>query len=70
MPLPLLLAISEQNPSTGMPAVFQSMATSCHLLEMYRRQLHDEKLQRKLQRLANRLLKVSAELEGLFPAGK
>jgi hypothetical protein len=53
-----------------MPAVFQSMATSRHLLEMYRRQLPDGKLRRKLERLANRLLKVTTELETLFPAEK
>jgi hypothetical protein len=70
LPLPLLLAIPEPNHNAAMPAVFQSIVTSCHLLEMYRRQLHDGKLQRKLQRFANRLAKVSAELERLFPAEK
>jgi site-specific recombinase XerD len=70
MHLPLLLTTTEPDHNAGMPAVFQSMATSRHLLEMYRRQLPDGKLRRKLERLANRLLKVSAELKKLFPAEK
>jgi len=70
LPLPLLLATNEPDHNAGMPAVFQSMATSRHLLEMYRRQLPDEKLRRKLERLANRLTKVTAELERLFTPEK
>jgi hypothetical protein len=53
-----------------MPSVFESMATSRHLLEMYRRQLPEGKLRRKLECLANRLLKVTAELGTLFPVEK
>ncbi len=68
LPLPLLLAITEPNHNDGMPAVFQSIATLCHLMEMCRRQLHYAELQRKLQRLANRIFKVNAELKRLFPA--
>jgi integrase len=70
LPLPQFLATTEPNQSAGITAVFQSMATSRHLLEMYRRQLSNGKLQRQLRRLANRLLKVSAELQRLLPPGK
>lgn len=68
--LPLLITTTEPNHNAGMSAVFESMATSRHLLEMYRRQLPEGKLRRKIERLANRLLKVTAELEALFPAEK
>ncbi len=60
----------KQHHKAGMSAVFESLATSRHLLEMYRRQLPEGKLRRRLERLANRLLKVSAELEILFPSEK
>jgi site-specific recombinase XerD len=59
---PLSLAATEPNPSTGLPAVSLSLATTQHLLEMYRRQLPDGAIRRKLDRLANRLSKISAEL--------
>ena len=68
--LPQLLATSEPNPNAGITGIFQFLATSRHLLEMYRRQLPDGKLQRQLTRLANRLLKVGAELERLLPPEK
>src|SRR5512145_681130 len=67
LPLPLLPVTGELNNDPGMTGLFQSMATSRHLLEMYRRQLTEGKLRRKLERLANRLHKVSAELEKLLP---
>jgi hypothetical protein len=41
----------------------QALAGARHLLEMYRRQLGDEKTKRKLQRLDRRLLAVASELE-------
>ena len=70
MHLPLLLITTEPDHNAGMSAVFESMATSRHLLEMYRRQLPEGKLRRKLERLANRILKVATELKTLFPAEK
>jgi site-specific recombinase XerD len=42
--------------------VLRSLAATRHLLEMLRRQLENEKARRKLARLANRLVKVEAEL--------
>jgi len=45
--------------------VLRSLAATRHLLEMFRRQLENEKARRKLARLANRLVKVEAELDQL-----
>jgi site-specific recombinase XerD len=46
----------------GLPAVRELMSQAAHLMEMYRRQLNDEKTRRKIQRLANRLAKIWTEL--------
>ncbi len=51
--------------NAGIPAIARSMAAMRHLLEMYRRQLTDQKARRKLERLANRLVKISTELNRL-----
>ena len=42
--------------------VMSGIRGSRHLLEMYRRQLGNEKIRRKLQRLDKRLLTVASEL--------
>jgi len=49
----------------GIQQITLSVASTCHLLEMYRRQLTNPVLRRTLTRLANRLSKVSAELRRL-----
>jgi len=49
----------------GIPAISQSLAAIRHLLEMYRRQLGDGQIRRKLKRWANRLDKIAAEVNGL-----
>jgi hypothetical protein len=46
-------------------AVFRSLLAIRHLLEMYPRRLSDEKPRRKIARLEQRLLKISAELKQL-----
>ena len=51
--------------SANIPAVLQSLAATRHLLEIFRRQLENEKVRRKLARLANRLVKIGAELDQL-----
>jgi site-specific recombinase XerD len=51
--------------SPNIPAVLQSLVATRHLLEMFRRQLENEQGRRKLARLANRLVKIEAELERL-----
>ena len=45
------------------PAIRQTIAATRHLLEMYRRGLHDEKTRRRLQRLDRRLLAVADLLD-------
>ena len=49
--------------TADLPGIRQALAGARHLLEMYRRQLGDEKNKRKLQRLDRRLLAVATELE-------
>ena len=56
--------------SSNIPAVLQSLVATRHLLEMFRRQLENEQARRKLARLANRLVKIEAELERLAAAEK
>jgi site-specific recombinase XerD len=48
--------------SLNIPSVLRSLEATRHLLEMFRRQLENEKVRRKLTRLANRLVKIGAEL--------
>jgi hypothetical protein len=43
----------------------RALAATRHLLEMFRRQLKDEKTRRRLHRLDQRLLKVVSQLENL-----
>ena len=45
------------------PGIRQAIAATRHLLEMYRRGLHDEKTRRRLQRLDRRLLAVADLLD-------
>ena len=52
------------------PGIRQALAATRHLLEMYRRQLADEKTRCKLQRLDKRLLTVAFELDRLPTAQK
>jgi hypothetical protein len=49
--------------TADLPGIFQALAATRHLLEMYRRQLGDEKTRRKLQRLDKRLLAVASQLK-------
>jgi len=41
----------------------QALEATRHLLEMYRRQLGDEKIRRRLRRLDQRLLTVASQLQ-------
>ncbi|PYU37809.1 MAG: hypothetical protein DMG54_32360, partial [Acidobacteria bacterium] len=47
----------------GLPGIRQALEATRHLLEMYRRQLGDEKTRRNLQRLDKRLLGVASQLQ-------
>jgi len=65
-PVPSLSA----SPATAdIPGIRQAVAAARHLLEMYRRQLSDDKARRRLQRLDRRLLDVAQELQN-FSVGQ
>jgi site-specific recombinase XerD len=51
--------------SAGVSGICQALAATCHMLEMYRRQTDDEKISRKLRRLARRLSAVESEVQKL-----
>jgi len=53
------LALPKDMPSAGLLGVRQALEATRHLLEMFRRQLGDEKIRRRLWRLDKRLLSVS-----------
>jgi len=57
------LALPKEVPSAGLPGVRQALEATRHLLEMYRRQLGNEKTRRTLQRLDKRLLTVASQLQ-------
>jgi site-specific recombinase XerD len=61
----LALPTSSASVIADLPGIRQVLAAARHLLEMYRRQLSDEKASRKLQRLDKRLLTITAELKRL-----
>ena len=45
--------------------ITQYLTTIRHLLEMYRRELSDSKIRRKLERWTNRLTKIAVEVDEL-----
>jgi site-specific recombinase XerD len=49
----------------GIPTITQYLTAIRHLLEMYRRQLSDANIRRKLERWTNRLTKIAAEINKL-----
>ena len=51
--------------STDLPGIHQALEATRHLLEIYRRQLSNEKSKRTLQRLDRRLLAVASQLKQL-----
>ena len=61
------LALPQEIPSPGLPGVRQALEATRHLLEMYRRQLGNEKTRRKLQRLDKRLLTIASQLQRIEP---
>lgn len=64
------LALPKDMPSAGLPGIRQQLEATRHLLEMYRRQLNDEKTRRGLQRLDKRLLAVALQLEKIHTEEK
>jgi site-specific recombinase XerD len=57
------LALPKETPSAGLPGVSQMLQATRHLLEMYRRQLSNDKTRRRLHRLDKRLLSVASQLQ-------
>src|SRR5260370_19153880 len=47
------LALPDASIDTGIPAISKSLEVSRHLLDMYRRQLSDDRARRQLARLLN-----------------
>ena len=60
---PPTLPLPKEIPNADLSGVRQALEATRRLLEMYRRQLGNEKTRRRLQRLDKRLLTVASELE-------
>jgi len=58
-----VLGVPHRATSADIPGIRQAIAATRHLLEMYRRGLHDQKTRRRLQRLDRRLLAVAKQLD-------
>jgi hypothetical protein len=58
-------SLSVSTATTDLPGIRQALAATRHLLEMYRRQLSDDKTRRRLQRLDRRLLDVAQQLQNI-----
>jgi len=58
-------ALSVSTATSDLPGIRHALAATRHLLEMYRRQLSDDKIGRRLQRLDRRLLDVDRQLQNL-----
>jgi site-specific recombinase XerD len=56
--------------SADLPGIRQALTATRHLLEMYRRQLGDEKIRRTIRRLDRRLLAVASQLDRLATTEK
>jgi site-specific recombinase XerD len=65
-----VLSVPNASPNADLPGIRQALTATRHLLEMYRRQLTDEKPRRTLQRLDRRLLDIDTRLDRLATAGK
>lgn len=65
-----ILSVPNSSPSADFPGIRQALTATRHVLEMYRRQLTDEKTRRTLQRLDRRLLAVDSRLDRLATAEK
>jgi hypothetical protein len=53
-----------------LPSLLDSLDAAQHILEMFRRDLPDDSTRRFLNRIANRLSKIVAELRNLGPSEK
>jgi site-specific recombinase XerD len=66
----LPLPDSSSSLGSDLPGIRRALAATRHLLEMYRRQLGDEKSRHRLQRLDKRLMAVASELDRFATAEK
>ena len=64
------LALPDPLASADLGGIQRALRATRHLLSMYRRQLSNEKIRRKLQRLDRRLLDVGSQLESIGNAEK
>ena len=60
LPVP---SVPDCSATADLPGIRQTLNAARHLLEMYRRQLTDLKVQRTLRRLGKRLLAVASQLD-------
>jgi site-specific recombinase XerD len=58
-------SLSVSAATADLPGIRQALAATRHLLEMYRRQISDEKLRRRLQRLDRPLLDVVQQIQNI-----
>lgn len=64
------LSLPDLSATADICGIRQALAATRHVLQMYRRQLSDEKTRRKLQRLDSRLLAVDSQLDLFASAEK
>jgi site-specific recombinase XerD len=70
MRFPTIPKISATRENLAIPTLLVSVAETHHLMEMFRRQLEDGHLQRKMAHLINRLEKISSEISHFEKAQK
>lgn len=58
-------SVPHPSATADLPGIHQALVATRHLLEMYRRRLTDQTLQRKLRRLDKRLLAVASQVDRL-----
>jgi site-specific recombinase XerD len=64
------ISLPNLSATADLRGIRQALAATRHVLEMYRRQLSDQKIRRKLQRLDSRLLAVDSQLDLFASAEK
>ena len=63
-------SLSVSTATSDLAGIRHALAAARHLLEMYRRQISDDKIGRRLQRLDRRLLDVDQQLQNLSTSEK
>ena len=65
-----ILSVPTSSGAADLPGISQALIATRHLLEMFRRQVPNEKTRRRLQRLDRRLLDVAKQLDHIAAAEK